>query len=42
MVRTELSHEWPPGYLDEVLGCTQDDPISRPDQRSFQGRDALA
>ncbi|MHB2019453.1 MAG: hypothetical protein ACYCW6_21090 [Candidatus Xenobia bacterium] len=41
VVRSQLGDAWPPGYLEDVIGCTREDPLSRPDQGDFETRDPL-
>ena len=41
LVGSQLNDDWPTSFLDDVIGCMRDDPISRPDQGSFETRDPL-
>lgn len=41
VVRAEIDDSWPPGYLEEVIGCTQGSPLERGDQGPFEIRETL-
>ena len=41
VVRAEINESWPPGYLEEVIGCMQSSPIERGDQGQFEIRETL-
>ncbi len=41
LVKKEVSHEWPPGFFDEVVGGWVGDPMTRAPQGRLELRDEL-
>lgn len=41
LVKAELADDWPPGYLDEVIGCISDEPLVRADQGRYEDRERM-
>ncbi len=41
VVESAVQDSWPVGYLAEVIGCTEDDPLERPATLGWDARDAL-
>lgn len=41
LVRREVDTGWPDGYLDQVIGSWQGEPLERPEQGSFEARESL-
>jgi hypothetical protein len=41
VIKAEIDDSWPPGYLEEVIGCTQQAPLQRGEQGAWEERDAL-
>lgn len=39
VVKAEINDSWPPGYLEEVIGCTQEAPLQRGPQEVWEKRD---
>ena len=41
LVKAEIHDSWPPGYLEDVIGSTEDFPLERGEQGHFESRDTL-
>lgn len=41
VIKAELDDSWPSGYLEEVIGCTQNSSLQRGEQKAWEERDAL-
>lgn len=41
VIKAEIDDSWPSGYLEEVIGCAQDFPLQRREQKTWEERDAL-
>lgn len=41
LARRDIGQSWPEGYFEQVFGREEIDPITRPDQGTFEPRPAL-